>query len=248
VSVPIRLMTYNVHGCIGLDGKHAPERIVDVVARAQPDVVALQEVYSGDPRHGNVDQPAVIAEALGMAVVFGPARETHPGQYGNAVLSRHPLRLMRAAALPHLLPAHEARAALHVIVGAPDFTLDVVNTHLGLRRGERALQTRALIEEWLAQLAPGARAVLCGDLNAVPGSRAYGACAAVLRDAQVCFGARVARTWPSFLPVRRLDHVFLGRGLDVTRVEVPRARADRMASDHLPVVVDLLDLELSESV
>src|SRR5579859_7851731 len=96
----LRVMTYNVHRCVGCDGVLSPDRIAHVIARHRPDVVALQELDVGHARTGYSDQPAVIADALKMHYHFHPAIAVAEEQYGDAILSRHPLRLVRAAALP----------------------------------------------------------------------------------------------------------------------------------------------------
>ncbi|MGA2193495.1 MAG: endonuclease/exonuclease/phosphatase family protein [Nitrospirota bacterium] len=67
----ISVLTYNVHGCAGLDNEISPSRIAEVVAQYSPDVVALQELDTGRRRSGLVNQPEVIAGHLNMG---GPAR------------------------------------------------------------------------------------------------------------------------------------------------------------------------------
>jgi endonuclease/exonuclease/phosphatase family metal-dependent hydrolase len=234
-------MTYNVHGCVGSDLRFEPERIARVIEAAAPDVVALQELYVEHPRRRNLHQPAWLAERLAMSFEFGAARDCEDGgRYGNAILSRLPLRQLRAAALPRLLPKLEQRAALHVEVSTPFGVVDMVNTHLGLRPRERTLQTRALVDDWLSHVTPYSSSILCGDLNAVPGSSVYAAFARLLQDAELSQrGRRAAKTWPALFPLVRLDHVFVAGGLTGAVWRVPLSRATRLASDHLPIVVDV---------
>lgn len=234
----LRLVTYNVRGCIGLDGRHDPERIADVLASESPDVVALQEVDVGRRRTGRIDQAGRLAARLGMQAHFV---EAFPA-YGIAVLSRLPLRFVRSAALPGWrgpLPV-ERRVALWVSVGPEHAPLQVVATHLGLIPRERERQAAALLgDEWLASPACRGPRVLCGDLNSPQRSATYRALAAVLRDIHTD-GSRTAPrpTFPSFLPVARLDHI-LGDGVEVLSAHTSRSPLARVASDHLPLVVDL---------
>jgi endonuclease/exonuclease/phosphatase family metal-dependent hydrolase len=112
-------MTYNVHRCIGLDGRHRPERIAAVLARFDPDVACLQELDVNRPRTGRVDQPRRIADALQMDAHFHGAVRVAEEQFGAAVLSRLPMRKVRSGPLPTLLGMKlEPRAALWVEVRA----------------------------------------------------------------------------------------------------------------------------------
>lgn len=237
----LRIVTYNVHGCIGSDLRFAPERVARVLEAIGADIVALQEIYVEHPRSKQLHQAAWLAARLGMDFEFGVAREFDGGgRYGNAVLSRHSLRVVRAEGLPRLTMKREPRAALRVEVSTPLGNVDVVNTHLGLRPRERTLQTRALVCDWLSHVTPESTSILCGDLNAVPGSPVYECFATLLQDAELVGGAKKpAKTWPALFPIMRLDHVFVGRGLRVVAWRVPSSTVERIASDHLPVVVDV---------
>jgi endonuclease/exonuclease/phosphatase family metal-dependent hydrolase len=238
----LRIMTYNVHGCIGSDLRFFPERVARVIESVGADIVALQEIYVEHPRRKHLHQAAWLADRLGMDFEFGVARNVEGGgRYGNAVLSRHSLHVVRAEPLPRLTPRREPRAALRVEVTTPLGVLDVVNTHLGLRPRERMLQTTALATDWLSHVTADSPSILCGDLNAIPGSSVYETFARILTDAELAFTTRKpAKTWPALFPVMRLDHVFVGQGLRVVAWSVPSSRVERIASDHLPVVVDVV--------
>jgi endonuclease/exonuclease/phosphatase family metal-dependent hydrolase len=235
-------MTYNVHGCIGCDLRFLPERIARVIESVGADIVALQEIYVEHPRSKHLHQAAWLAGRLGMNFEFGAARDVDGGgRYGNAVLSRHSLRVVRAEGLPRLTPKREPRAALRVEVRTPLGDVDLVNTHLGLRPRERILQTTALASDWLSHVTPDSVSVLCGDLNAVPGSSVYETFARLLQDAELAIGAeKPVKTWPALFPVMRLDHVFVAHGLRVVAWRVPSSAVERVASDHLPIVVDVV--------
>src|SRR5262249_56817153 len=84
----LRIATYNIHRCRGLDGRTRPERIADVIRAIEADVVALQEVVGAGPRGGGHAEQ--IGAALGMGWVMAPARQWRGHQVGNAVLRRLP--------------------------------------------------------------------------------------------------------------------------------------------------------------
>lgn len=236
-----RLVTYNVHGCVGTGGRLSTRRIARVLAACDPDVIALQELDVGRRRSSGRDQAQDIARELGMTCRFHPSLRVAEEEYGNAVLSRYPMNLVHAGPLPERVrrPA-EPRGAVWVEVDLGGRTLQVIVTHLGLAGDERALQVEALLgPEWLGSPQCRGPAVLCGDLNAGPRSRQYAALAARLRDAAFQAGSRPRPTFLSRWPVVRIDHVFVTDEIEVVAAEVPRTGLAALASDHLPLVVDL---------
>lgn len=234
----IRMLTYNVHSCRGTDGRRDPARIAEVIARCAPDIAALQEVDVGRARSGGVDQAQIIAAHLRMNAHFHPALHLEEEQYGDAILTALPTRLVRAGPLPSV---GEPRGAIWVAVDVGGGELQVVNTHLGLRRRERIAQAAALLGPgWLGSAeCREAPTVLAGDFNAVPGSASYRALARHGRDAQLGAAARPRATFPSRFPVLRIDHIFAGDGIEVAGAEVRTDLLARTASDHLPLLATL---------
>jgi endonuclease/exonuclease/phosphatase family metal-dependent hydrolase len=237
----VRLVSYNVHSCIGLDGKLSPARIARVLASLDPDIVALQELDVRRSRTGGHDQAELIARLLGMDRHFSPAMNLVGEQYGDAILSRFPMTLRKACLLPGQRPGREPRGALWVSVAIGDQSLNVITTHLGLSPAERDEQISALLgADWVQHPALTGPLVLCGDFNANPSSRVYRRATAQLRDAQLAVkGVRPARTWFSPWPLARIDHVFISPEITTHRADVVRTTLARVASDHLPLVVDI---------
>jgi endonuclease/exonuclease/phosphatase family metal-dependent hydrolase len=235
-----RILTYNVRRCLGTDGRLEPKRIAEVIASCDPDIVALQELDVGRARTGSVDQADAVAAALGMELHFHPALRVFDELYGDAVLTTRPSKLVKTGALP--APLHqdrEPRGALWVAAQVGGRHLDIVNTHLGLRGLERLVQVDALLgPDWIGSALPASPLMLVGDLNAVPSSRAYRRIAQKLRDAQLLSAGRPRPTYPSRLPFLRLDHVFVNSCVEVVRVETIRTPLSRVASDHLPLLVE----------
>ena len=236
-----RVLTYNVHHCLGLDGRLSPERTAEVIASGQPDIIALQELDVRRRRTGGVDQAHAIARELDMGVYFHPAVGVAEELYGDAILTAQPSRLVKAGPLPGLTRRRlEPRGALWASVHVGGAEIQLINTHLGLDRRERLAQVDALLgSEWLGHDACRDPLILLGDLNAVPRSRAYERLAARLRDAQRASPvSRPKPTFPARLPLLRLDHVFVSCAIEVLGVETLRTSAARIASDHLPLVVE----------
>ncbi len=205
----VRLLTYNVHGCVGTDGRLSPRRIARAIAECDADIIALQELDVGRRRSGSRDQGREIADLLGMICEFHPSFRVEDEQYGNAIVSRFPLRRVKAGGLPQRIPQpSEPRGALWVEIDVGGQMLQVVTTHLGLDRSERLRQVEALLgPEWFGSSKLRGPAILCGDLNANARSMPYRQLASRLRDATRTNG-RPRPTFPSRWPVVRIDHVF----------------------------------------
>jgi endonuclease/exonuclease/phosphatase family metal-dependent hydrolase len=239
----LRVMSYNAHSCIGMDGRVSPRRIARVVDHYAPDLVALQEMEHGRARSRGEDQATAVAELLGYQVTFCPTVVRGEERYGHALLSKHPVEVVKTGELPsdpkNWWP--ETRSAIWVKTKLGARTVHVFSTHLGLSSRERVAQMEALLgPDWVGGVPEGELVVLCGDFNFAPGSPGYRLAVSRLRDVQRLLpGAKPSNTFSTLQPFIRLDHLFLSEGLDVARVRVPRTYLTRVASDHLPVVADL---------
>ncbi len=238
----LRVMTYNVHSCIGMDGKVSPRRIARLIAQSGADIIALQELDVGKFRSGKQDQAHAIAQELAMEFHFHSVMNLEEEKYGNAIISRFPMRLVQADKLPRLWPQskNETRGALWVEITVGDLALQVINTHLGLSAKERFAHIQTLLgPQWLGHPQCRGSVIFCGDLNAGPGSPTYKAIVSRLRDVQIEFSAgRPQKTWSSIYPLRRIDYIFSHGDLPVTFVHVPRTQLSTVASDHLPLIAD----------
>lgn len=242
IADSLRLLSYNVHACVGMDGRLSPERIARVTARSQADVVALQELDMGRGRSDYQDQAQEIARLLEMDWHFHPAWALAEEQYGDAVLSRLPMRLVHSGVLPGPSPLGvEPRGAIWAEVELGENRVQIINTHLGLRRREQADQIEKLLgEDWLGAAVQAGPTILCGDYNFSPRSRPYRRVVARLRDAYDDMGGpRPAPTYCSWAPLLRIDHLFVCPRLRVERIGVVRTTLSRSASDHLPLLATL---------
>ncbi|HEV8239127.1 MAG TPA: endonuclease/exonuclease/phosphatase family protein [Thermoanaerobaculia bacterium] len=240
----LRLMTYNVRACTAFGCGGEVDRVAAAIGAAEPDVVALQEVEAGVARSGFRDQTEELAAKLGWQSHFQPAMKGDGGgAFGNALLSRLPLRLVGSGLLPQLLVGvvREPRGISWHAVQVDGREMQVLVTHLGLTRRERLAQIEALLGPlWMGDPRCAAPRLLCGDLNCRPGSPEHRRLEESLVDAVlVSPPAAGSATFPALRPLVRLDHVLVSPDVRVHRTEVPRRRELRRASDHLPLVVDL---------
>lgn len=236
----MRVLTYNVHSCIGADTKLAPDRIAGVIARTDADVVCLQEIDLRRARTKHEDQAAIIAEMLGMRFEFHPTISRDPEHFGDAILSRHPLTLKRKATFPPVpnpIP-NEKRGAIWVEVEIDGVTWNVINTHFGLGREERWLQAKHFASEWIAPALPGPM-IVCGDFNSRPGSRVHKVLSGQMTDIFQITGKKRLRTFSTNLPVICLDYIYVSAGVTVDHAEVISDKVTRVASDHFPLMAEL---------
>lgn len=225
------IASYNIHRCIGTDGRHDPERVAEVICEIGADVVGLQEVSSR--RHGTgIDQLELLARVTGYTAVEGPARRHEHGTYGNALLSRTTVRRSRLVDLTHA--RREPRGVIDAEIEVDGEAARFLVAHLGLSRRERHRQVRRILE-----LVDGDRdrlVAVIGDFNEwIPLGRS-------VRRLDRRFGASPRRrTFPSRRPVFALDRIWVQPRTALQSVAIHASAAARRASDHLPLVaaVDL---------
>jgi len=237
----VRVLSYNVHKGVGTDGVTDLERIAEVIRHYDADVVALQEVMWYEPWRRKRSHYQQLFELLDLPyAALGLNCRRHFGIYGNATFSRLPFTGDRNVDLT--VPLQRSRSALHTVVrvdeGLPD--LHVLNLHLGLARFERKIQMERLVGELDSEVGREAPAIVLGDTNdwrdrLFPG---------VLRGAEFTRHAPRKRgpthgTFPSWYPVADLDKVFVRGALRLVRAFPSRLAIARVASDHLPVFVEL---------
>jgi endonuclease/exonuclease/phosphatase family metal-dependent hydrolase len=237
-----RIVTYNVHRCVGNDRRLDVGRVAAVLAAINPDIVALQELDVGRRRTGHADQAHEIARRLEMTHHFHAAMQVEEERYGDAILTRYPERLVKVGPLPGhpRMPRLEPRGVLWVEVEIDGRPVQIINTHLGLVPREQQIQATHLAgPTWLGHADCAWPAILLGDFNATTSSIVYRTLTSRLQPAR-----RLARrkqptsTFPSPLPVLRIDHLFVSPGIEVHEVSAPFDPLTRVASDHLPLVMD----------
>ena len=239
----LRVMSYNVHSCVGMDSRVAPERIARVIAHARPDIVALQELDVSKMRTGSVDQASVIAKLLDMNYHFYPTLQVENEQYGDAIITHLPIQSVRTAVLPTplTLPGSEPRGVLWLTVDLDGTPIQILNTHLGLYAEERVQQVQRLVSaQWLNHVDCTGPTILCGDMNASIGAAAMRPIAVDMDEVQSLLAHhRRKKTFSGRLPQLCIDHIWVRDIQRVDAVNVPNTELTRLASDHLPLIVDM---------
>lgn len=221
----LRLFSYNIHHGEGMDGKLDLKRIAGVIGKEKPDLVALQEVDNQVRRSGKIDQAAALGKMLGMHHAFAKFMDLGGGEYGLAVLSKHPILKTHV----HRLPAGaEPRVVLEVVVMVRGKKLSFASIHLDwTKESLRVGQFKALDKALAGRKHP---VFVVGDYNAEPGSETMKLAAA---SGVVVPKSGNKLTWPANKPKVEIDYVVV-RGMPGV-VAVCRVGEEKVASDHRPV-------------
>jgi endonuclease/exonuclease/phosphatase family metal-dependent hydrolase len=227
-------MTWNIHGAIGTDGVYSLERVSETIIRNAPDILALQEVDTR--RRKTANEPSafeVLREVVGKHGIEAKSIEaksiaTADGDYGQMLVSRWPFVGSTIHDISHA--TREPRRAIESLIETPAGIVRIVATHFGLNAAERRMQARQLVA--IARQHP-ATTIMLGDFNDWfwPGSLW-----AALKS-EMPARTRHA-TFPSKLPLLRLDRIFCWPRSALLHSYVDRQA--RPASDHLPVIADIV--------
>lgn len=236
MATRIRLLTYNIHKCRGLDRRVDPARIVNVLREADADVIALQEVLSVHG-HPEQDHAQFIATELGFHSCLGENRRLNGGAYGNLLLSRFPLRAIHNHDIT--TKRREQRGCLRADIEIAETTLHLFNVHMGTSFFERRHQARKLISREILHNRElhGAR-VLLGDFNEWTRGLTSHLLCRHFQSVDIRAHLGRSRTYPGLFPLLHLDHIYFDSALRVERLALHRSRAALIASDHLPLVAD----------
>lgn len=229
----LRVLTYNIHHGEGVDRKLDLPRIAKIIADQKPDLVAIQEVDQKTKRVGGADTTAELAKLTKMHGKFGKAIDFQGGEYGQAILSRYPIREFQVHKLPNE-DGREQRIAVAAEVRIGDGpTLTFVSTHLDHERDDLRQKQAAKLDDVFGK--PKGPVIVAGDLNATPESKPL---AILSRNWKPASTGKPLLTIPVKKPARQIDYV-LYRPADKLRVIEARVLDEPVASDHRPLFVVL---------
>jgi len=231
----VKLMTYNIHGCIGRGRVKDPMRVLDVIKQSEADVIALQEVHNETRR-----DRSFLEHLAGLPYVysiFGVTLNRAGADYGNVLLSRFPFIESRRIDLS--VKGREPRGAIIASIQAEGFVLRVIATHLGLGFGERNEQLERLMPAMKEQQRFSASqdvGVLMGDINEWRDwGRPIRACNRIYSQTPK------VKTFPSVWPLCALDRIWMTPRARLKRIMPLRFRSARLASDHLPLMAEIAE-------
>jgi endonuclease/exonuclease/phosphatase family metal-dependent hydrolase len=223
----LTVTSYNIHSCKGLDLRVKCDRIAEILTGTHADIIGLQEVRAGQEKE--------IARILGFHAFFARADRVGGYEFGNAILSRFPIR--RSDVYPLGVPHHEQRVCLHVEIAWPGKAgaIHVFSAHLGQNERERRQQAQRLASNSILENPSfhNAPRVLLGDFNEKSRN-------GVVNQSLVNFQCATGRSWTAFFPIVYLDRVYISSDLKFFDFHVYRTGSALIASDHAPITAVLL--------
>jgi endonuclease/exonuclease/phosphatase family metal-dependent hydrolase len=230
----LRVATYNIHKCRGLDGRTDVKRIATVLKALHADVIALQEVVGPGAKATGQDEE--LAMRLGMVPLLAPARTYRGHPYGNAFLSRLPI--VRQVVCDLSQTGHEARLCQRIDITLEGHTIHLYNVHLGTSARERARQAKKMVSFVMDDSVRGPKIVL-GDFNEWMKGPATALLNGRLKTLDLLPHLKWQRTYPGFLPILHLDHLYYAGHVEVMKLNIQRRWPALIASDHLAMVAEL---------
>lgn len=234
----IRIATYNIHKCRGLDRRVNAERIRTVLREIGADIIALQEVVWPVEAVRAQHQARFLAERLGLYYRVGETRRWGKRIYGNAVLSRFPIMAAHHYDLTHR--RYERRGCLRVDVTLPNNRLvHVFNVHLALIPRDRRSQVYKLMsDEFLLNPELRGACIVLGDFNEGPRGAATQLLKTRFQSVDILHRARRVKTYPGLMPLLHLDHIYFDASLQVEAAQLHRSPTALIASDHAPIFAE----------
>ena len=233
--ITLRVMSYNIHHGEGLDGKLDLERIARIITDARADIVGLQEVDRGVERTQKRDLPAELAKLTGLTVHFEKNIAHQGGEYGNAVLTRFPIKRATNTHLKSLANG-EQRGVQQLVLDVQGREIIFMNTHLDARRDPAEREHSSTELRAIVAAAGAMPVILVGDFNAAPTARSIAAVRAFLTDSWTVLSEEPGFTIPVKKPSKRIDYVWITPA-SITPVKMDVLHSE--ASDHLPIIAEL---------
>lgn len=231
----LRIATYNIHKCRGMDARVRPDRIAKVISELDADVIALQEVVRGKKEK---DQLVEIAQAVGARHYrFGATRKHRGADYGNAILSRLPI--ISHEVYDITASRREPRGCVRADIDYQGNLIRLFNAHLGTGLFERRKQAQILVDAKLLGNPKfmGSRIVL-GDFNEWTRGLTTKLLNTHLISADLRPFMKRLKTYPGMMPFMHLDHIYFDPRFELTNIELFKTRLSKVASDHLPLIAE----------
>jgi len=215
-----------------MDGRTSMKRIANVLSNINADIIALQEIFAVcDSQEGQVE---MLASELGLNAVFSCTRHVQSRPYGNAVLTRWPI--LDSHDMDISWAHRERRGCIRADLKTPRGTLHVFNIHMGTSYFERRHQVRSfLASRQIIEDLSGPR-VIAGDFNEWIKGLTTRMLSDKFESLNLELHVRKGRSYPGWLPLLHLDHIYFERPLHVDKAELVRTPLSKVASDHLPLV------------
>ena len=232
----MKLLTFNVQHFRNYITRDIDFEIFDrVIKKLDPDVIVLNEVFSGNSIFG--DEPKIIADRLNMNYYFGQAISISKGDYGNAILSKYEIINPSTIKIPDpKLKDENVYYESRVIIKCEINNIIILGTHLGLAKSERALGIETLLSLVTKLNNNNQKFAILGDFNMTPNDDLLVPLLKVCKDSvnDYCDDVKYY-TFPSINPTQKIDYIFLSNNIDINYYKIINV----VASDHFPILVSI---------
>ena len=230
-STPFRLATYNIHRSLGVDGEFAPKRIAKVLETLDADILGLQEVGWYHGKGQRINQFDFLREATGYEMVPGLVRDHENACFGNALLTKYPVKSY--ACINLTIAGYAPRGAIQAILETKVGELQVIVVHLGLTPWERYQQMKKIAD--LVRHNQSKRTIVMGDFNQWLQHTEASSQITSLLPKQIN-----ELTFPTRLPVVRLDRMFMSANIELLKQGTLKDETTKKASDHFPLYAQVV--------
>ncbi len=255
----IRLLTYNIHKAIGNDRKYFLKRIIEILKESNADIICLQEVDFLVPRSHNEHSAEKIAEELGYYYELGLNVYLKKGAYGNATLSKYPILFSENMNLTWGIKKRRGCLITKIQIPPQLFygkkirlsqKIDtyILNIHLGLVNFERIWQIQKLLSNSYLDSVKKEPIIIAGDTNDSGSKLDFILNKNEFFDTAILYRTHYKikknefNTFPSYTPkpLVRLDKAFINQRWIVKNHYVLKNKLTKIASDHYPVIIELI--------
>ena len=229
MTAGLRVMTYNVHACVGWDRHYSPDRILAILRDVDADIVALQEV--GGFMAGDLEQAHFFERHLDMNMVVGHNRNRKNISFGNVLLTRKGIEIEDVSLINLSVLPFEKRGAIDCVAQTSFGPVRIIATHLGLFARERRKQIDIIASR--LQIRPQPLTIILGDFN-IFGFERKKLCRIGAPDP-----LPKLYSFPSRRPLMSLDRIWSIPNDRLVHLMRYRTPLSRIASDHLPLVGEI---------
>ncbi len=225
----IRVMSYNIHHGKNSLGADTLDNITDTIRDNQADIIGLQEVDKNVYRTQFKNQVKLMASELGMYYAFGSNIEVMGMEYGNAILSKYPIKSFENVHMPGF---KEKRGLLRAEIKIDGKDMNFLVTHLGLTKQERTKQVKT-ISEYIKFL--GTKTIIVGDFNSKENNEEMNSIKTLMVDSSQGKREHFKNTYEGLIIKSKIDYIFVSPDIKVNKYNV----IDTNESDHFPIIANI---------
>jgi len=226
----IKVMSFNIHHGANTENLATLDKMAELIRSSGADIVGLQEVDSICKRSGNVDQAKYLGEKSGLYYTFVKHFSYDGGSYGQALLSRFPIKSTHNERLPVYSSTSNSEVALLVSsISLPgNVNLNVAVAHLDYRSEASRVKQVDTLHQILK--AYRGKLILMGDMNATPESETM---LQLTKEFELTQQPHQF-TFPAKAPIKKIDYILVQKETGIKSKEA--IVLEDQSSDHRAIM------------